>query len=179
MSNKWFPEIVNESTAKSLSKQGAYGVLIFIAMTLLGAAFVYFAGKSAVDGSSATPEDVLNQIIGTAILIPVQLVMAWRIYQGKGWLVSIVVLLWVIAGITLKIVGGTTNIGWLICYAAIATMMINGLRGCWHIRHIKRMKHKALNIAMLRMPFCCAFAFAVLIMCNTKAQQKRHRKSQR
>ncbi|MBK8188772.1 MAG: hypothetical protein IPK77_16800 [Cellvibrio sp.] len=98
MSNKWFPEIVNESTAKSLSKQGAYGVLIFIAMTLLGAAFVYFAGKSAVDGSSATPEDVLNQIIGTAILIPVQLVMAWRIYQGKVGSY----LLWCYFGLLLK-----------------------------------------------------------------------------
>jgi hypothetical protein len=137
MSNKWFPKIENEETAKAISKQGAYGVLIFVAMTLLGAAFVYFAGKSPVDGSSTNQEDVINQIIGTIILIPIQLIMAWRIYKGKGWLASIVVLLWFLTEIIFKIIGGTANIGWIFFYAIIAMAIINGFRGCWYLRGAK------------------------------------------
>ncbi|MBK6740961.1 MAG: hypothetical protein IPG64_25505 [Haliea sp.] len=134
MSKKWFPKIDNEESAKEVAKQGAYGVLVFVAMTLLGAVFMYFAGQSPVDGSTTTQEDVINQIIGTIILIPIQLIMAWRIYKGKGWLASIIVLLWFIVEISLKIVGGTSNVGWFLFYIFIILMLVNGFRGCWYLR---------------------------------------------
>jgi hypothetical protein len=87
-----------------------------------------------VDGSTTTQEDVINQIIGTIILIPIQLIMAWRIYKGKGWLASIIILLWFIAEISLKIVGGTSNVGWFFFYIFIIFMLVNGFRGCWYLR---------------------------------------------
>ena len=138
MSNKWFPEIDGEEYAIKSSKQGAYGVLIFIAMNLLGVALIYFAEKSPVDGANATEEDILNHILGAIIIIPIMLIMAWRIYKGKGWLVSILVLIWFFVEIALKILAGTTNIGWIVFYIAVAAMLINGIRGCWYLRKISK-----------------------------------------
>ena len=144
MSNKWFPEIDGEESALKSSKQGAYGVLIFIAMNLIGVALVYFAEKSPVDGGNATQEDILNHILGASIIIPILLIMAWREFKGKGWLVSILVLLWFIVETALKVLGGTTNIGWVIFYIAVASMLINGIRGCWYIRKISKSENEKI-----------------------------------
>ena len=144
MSNKWFPEIDGEESALKSSKQGAYGVLIFIAMNLIGVALVYFAEKSPVDGGNATQEDILNHILGASIIIPILLIMAWRVFKGKGWLVSILVLLWFIVETALKVLGGTTNIGWVIFYIAVASMLINGIRGCWYIRKISKSENEKI-----------------------------------
>lgn len=135
MFKKYFPAIDSQETAKEMSKQGALGVLIFTGMNLFGLIFMYLAGTSPVDGSEATLTDIQDQLIGTAVLIPILLFMAWRIFKGKGWLASTLALLWFIAEIAMKILGGTTNIGWMIAYIAIVGMMVNGFRACWFQRN--------------------------------------------
>ena len=133
MLEKWFPEIHGFEDAKKLSKQGAIAILIFTAMNLLGVLLVVFGKISPVDGHSVLAEEIQNQIIGTAIILPILLIFSWRVYKGKGWLVGGLTFVWFLAEIAVKIAAGTTNIVWLIAYAAICAMLINGIRACWWV----------------------------------------------
>jgi len=40
-------------------------------------------------------------------------------------------LIWFIAESLIKVDNGTTNLGWIFFYIAVAAMIFNGLRGCW------------------------------------------------
>jgi len=134
MSNNWFPTIEAQDDAKKLAKQGSGGVLLFAAMNFLGVLFAYYAKKSPVDARAIDVQGVQDYIIGAFIIIPLLLFFAWRVYKGKGWLVAGLVLTWFIAESLIKIAGGTTNLGWVFFYVAVAAMIFNGLRGCWWLR---------------------------------------------
>lgn len=134
MSNQWFPKVEDSKAAKSCSKQGAAGVVVFAAMNLLGAAFAFFSSKSPVDAQAIDAQGIQDYIVGAFITVPVLLYFAYRIYQGKGWLAAGLVLLWFITETGFKVAGGSTNGGWVFFYMAIAAMIINGLRGCWWFR---------------------------------------------
>lgn len=130
----YLPKIDTPETAKKLTKHGAIATLVFVAMNLLGTALVYFAAKSPEDGKALDAEAVQDHLIGTILLLPPLLFFAYRIYTGKGWLVAGIVLAWFVGEALLKIVGGTTNVGWMFAYAVLTLMLLNGLRGCWWLR---------------------------------------------
>jgi hypothetical protein len=134
MSNTWLPAIETPEDAAKLAKQGAIGILLFAGMNLLGLLFVYFANKSPVDASAMDAQNIQDHLLGALIVIPVLLFFAWRVYKAKGWLVAGLVLIWFIFEVALKIAGGSTNIGWIFFYVAVAAMIVNGLRGCWWLR---------------------------------------------
>ncbi|MCX7035814.1 MAG: hypothetical protein NT064_04425 [Proteobacteria bacterium] len=131
MTSQWIPKIESEEDAKKLTKQGAIGVLLFAAMNLLGVVLVYFASKSPVDGSTVNAQGVQQHLIGAFINIPILLFFAWRVYVGKGWLVASLVLVWLIVEVLFKLVGGTTNFGWMFFYFFLSVMLVYGVRGCW------------------------------------------------
>ncbi|MGB4765836.1 MAG: hypothetical protein WBH09_02895 [Rugosibacter sp.] len=134
MSNKWFPNIEDESVAKSLSKQGAVGVLIFLIMNLSGVAIAYFFNKSPVDAQAIDAQGVSDHVIGAIIMTPLLLLFAYRIYRGNGWLVAGIVLVWFIAEAALKVASGSANVFWVLAYCALAAMIANDARGCWWLR---------------------------------------------
>ena len=134
MSNKWFPKIEDKDVADAMSKQGSYAVLVYLVMSILGLAWAYFNGSSAVDRRALNEDDIFWQMIGTLFLIPIFLIMAYRIYKGKGWFVSIVLFILFVIEIVGKVMGGTTNGGWMIMYVVVLAMFINGFRGCWYFR---------------------------------------------
>jgi uncharacterized membrane protein len=134
MARKWFPPIANHDDALKMCKEGAIGVLAFATMNVAGVLFAIFAQKSAVSGRTISNDDVQSFLIGSALVIPLLLWLAYRIKQGRGWLASGFVLLWFLVEIGSKIANGTTNPGWLIAYAAIAAALANGIRGSWWVR---------------------------------------------
>jgi cell division protein FtsW (lipid II flippase) len=134
MSNKWFPKIEDKDIANAMSKQGSYASLVYIGMLILGSALAYFAGMSASDRTLLKEDDIFWQMVGTLVAIPIFLIMAYRIYKGKGWFVSIVFFILFVLEIVAKVIGGTTNVGWIIMYVAVLGMFINGFRGCWYLR---------------------------------------------
>lgn len=131
MSNKFFPVIETEAEARKLAKQGSIGVLVFTVMNLVGVAFAYYFGISASDRQPVDMQGVWERVVGASILIPLLLFFAWRIYKGKGWLVSGIVLLWSAVEIIAKIAGGTANLMGMVFLISIAGMIYNGLRACW------------------------------------------------
>ena len=134
MTNPWFPTIQSIDDAKKLTRQGAFGVLLFAAMNLLGLFLAYYARQSPVDGHALDAQSIQDQVIGAFIVMPPLLFFAWRVYKGKGWLAAGLVLTWFVVEVSLKIAGGSTNVGWIIFYLAVAAMIFNGMRGCWWLR---------------------------------------------
>lgn len=88
MLSKWFPAIATIEDAMKLAKQGAIGVLLFTAMNILGAVFAYFLSQNPNNAESLNAQGVREVVLGITFLIPFLLLFAWRIYKGKGWLVS-------------------------------------------------------------------------------------------
>lgn len=142
--SKWFPGIERREDAKGLAKQGAIGVLIFVAMNISGLFFAVYFNQSSVDGGALDAQGVQDQIVGTVILLPFLLFFAYRVYVGKGWIVGGLVLAWFALEITLKVIGGTANIGWIIFYAFVVGMLVNGIRACWWFRGAQ--KNEEMNI---------------------------------
>ena len=132
---EWFlPKLGSYEAARVASKLGSYGVLAFAAMNILGVVLAVYFNQSPVDKSVLDAEAVQEHILGALILPPLILIIAYRVYVGKGWFVAGLVLVWFLAEISLKILGGTTNVLSIMSYVVIASMMINGIRGCWWIR---------------------------------------------
>src|SRR4051812_21575710 len=68
-----------------------FGGWVFAGMIALGAAFIYFSGKSVAD--LKTPEHNLGAaLIGVAIELLFVLFASYRIMIGRGWIVSWVLL---------------------------------------------------------------------------------------
>ena len=135
MISKWFPKVDSEEVARDLAKQGAYAAIAFAAMSLVGLIFAYTTNYSGSDLSQLNTEDVTTIMLGGAIVIPIQLLMAYRIYKGKGWLASIVLSLWFLLEIAIKILGGTASPAWFVFYLIIIGTLVNGFRGCWYFRN--------------------------------------------
>jgi hypothetical protein len=134
MSNQWFPKIEAFDGANKLAKQGAIGVVLFALMNLVGLLFAFYSSKSPVDQRAIDAEGMQDMVLGAFFVVPLLLFIAYRVYKGKGWLVAGLVLVWFIVEVGFKIAGGTTNVGWLFAYVALAAMMINGFRACWWLR---------------------------------------------
>ena len=135
MISKWFPKVDSEEVARDLAKHGAYAAIAFSAMSLVGLIFAYTTNYSVSDRSQLNTEDVITIMLGGAIVIPIQLLMAYRIYKGKGWLASIVLSLWFLLEIAIKILGGTASPAWFVFYLIIIGTLVNGFRGCWYFRN--------------------------------------------
>ena len=135
MISKWFPKVDSEEVARDLAKQGAYAAIAFAAMTILGLIFAYSTNYSVSDRSQINTEDVTTMMWGGALVLPVQLFMAFRIYKGKGWLASIVLSLWFLLEIAIKILGGTASPAWFVFYLVIIGSLVNGFRACWYFRN--------------------------------------------
>ena len=143
MANRWFPRIEANDGARKLAKQGAIGVLIFTAMNVAALLSAYYLGISAFDRSQLDAQGVQFQLFGGAVLVPLLLFFAYRVYTVKGWFVSGLVLAWFILEITMKVAKGTTSFVWFIPYIAIAAAMLNGVRACWWLRNENRTKEFA------------------------------------
>lgn len=135
MSSKWFPKIESEEIAVNMAKQGMYAALAFTAMNVLGLIFAYTTNQSVSDRSLLNADDLLMMLLGAAVLIPIQLFMAFRIYKGKGWLASIILVIWFLIEIVTKALGGTASPAWFIFYLIMIGSLANGFRGCWYFRN--------------------------------------------
>lgn len=131
---KYFPKIDHSETARKLSKEGSYGVLIFVGMYVLGMVFAVFFNQDPMGLQPLDAQGVRNHVIGSAILIPIMMVFAYRVSVGKGWFVAGLVLVWFLVEITWKVASGSANVGWFVFYVAVAAMIVNGMRGCWWMR---------------------------------------------
>jgi hypothetical protein len=138
MWDKWFPTLDSAESAKQAARQGGLGGLLFAGSYLIGIIFVAFFKTSPVDKSAVAGDDALYWMAASAVLTAAIFLLAWRVSTGKGWVSAGILLIWFVLEIATKIVGGTTNIGWMFAYAAVAAMLFNGLRACWWLRQASR-----------------------------------------
>lgn len=127
--SKWFPDVSEAEGLEDARKAGFFGACAFAAMIVLGIAIVFFADATPVLGQPVP--DPTAAVIGMLAELALAVVAAWRLKIGKGAFWGSALALLFVAEIIGKIAGGTTNVGWMIAYAAIFIALVNGVRGAW------------------------------------------------
>lgn len=130
--SKWFPDVSNYAGAKKALNGGVYACLVFAAMNVLGIVLTIFTGKLPSSGEAVT--QLGGAIFGILVEMSLALAAAWRFKKEKGLVWGSLVLVLFALEIFMKFTSGTTNVGWVIFYAAIFAGLVNGLRGAWAVR---------------------------------------------
>jgi hypothetical protein len=134
--SKYFPDVSTTEGAQGAAKAGVFGALAFSATILLGLVFVVAAG--GLPGmNKTTPDSLPSEVVGIMMELVVVLVAAWRFHQQKGLIIGSIILLMFVGESIFKIVSKSTNIGWIIFYIAVATALVNGVRGAWAFRQLE------------------------------------------
>jgi hypothetical protein len=127
--DKLFPRFETmDDINKALRSAGICG-LVIAAMTLLGLLLVVF-------GSDVAAEDKLGSMIGIGAELLLVLLLTWRFSMHRGVVSGILLLALFLLESALKVVSGTTNVGWMIAYAALMIGIVNGLRACFAYKRI-------------------------------------------
>ncbi|MEZ5742576.1 MAG: hypothetical protein R3D89_02285 [Sphingomonadaceae bacterium] len=125
----WFPDTSDAEGLEEARKAGFFGALAFCAMICLGVILLVAFDRTPTLDQPTT--DNTLPFIGMAIELGIVATAAWRFKIGKGAIWGALVLVLFIVEVIGKIAAGTTNVGWLIAYAAIALALLNGVRGAW------------------------------------------------
>jgi hypothetical protein len=126
--------IVDAASAKKAAKHGAIAGLFFAGMYVVGVVFAY-SGRSPMDGAAIEDEmTIYGMLIADVLLVALILFLCWRIKTGRGWISSVVLLVWFVVEAAFKIVGGSSNVGWIIFYIAMTMGFVEGVRGTWACR---------------------------------------------
>ena len=102
-------------------------------MNGIGIVFLFFTGRTPNLGQPTS--DITLPLLGIAFELVLVLVAAWRLKVGKGAFWGAAIVLLFIVEVVGKIAAGTTNVGWMIAYAAIMIALVNGVRGAWWRRN--------------------------------------------
>lgn len=126
--SKWFPDVSDAEGINEARKVGLFGTLAFAAMIVIGVAVLLITNRTPVMDQSASPAGALV-VMGAELAFV--LFVAWRFKEGKGAYVGPLLVILYLVEIVAKVASGTTNIGWMIAYAAIFVGLINGVRSAW------------------------------------------------
>ena len=140
-----FSRIEDKETATKLAKEGALAGLILCLMEIGGLVFGYF-GTDPTTGHKVAVDAFDEFLYGAIVLIPVILVLCWRVKIGKGYISSLLLLGLFIFEVLAKISDGTTNVGWMFFYFYVAVGLINGSRACWYLRKYNQENTSADNV---------------------------------
>lgn len=132
--SKWLPDVDDHDGADAALKGGFYGSLGFAAMLVLGIAILMSGGTLPVSGTEV--DGTTGALIGILAELVLVLITAWRFRAGKGLIWGSIILIIFAMEIVGKVTSGTTNVGWIIFYAAVGMGLVNGLRGAWAKRHL-------------------------------------------
>ena len=132
--SKWFPNVDDHNGADAALKGGFYGALAFAAMVVLGSALLIFSGRTP--DLNRPVGGIAGPLIGMMIELALVLIGAWRFKIGKGLVWGPLILVLFVAEIATKVIGGTTNVGWMFFYAGVGAGLINGIRGAWAKKHL-------------------------------------------
>ncbi len=125
---RYFPKMNTlEAVQKALRGGGVAGLTI-LGMTVLSAVFVFFSGAMPGEEPYATNEDQKYALIGIGIEAALILFLSWRLWAGHGYVSGIILLSLFLLESVLKVTSGTSNVGWIILYLAIAATLLNGIR---------------------------------------------------
>ena len=127
--SKWFPDVKEPDGLEEARKSGFFGACAFAAMNGLGIVLLLITGRTPSLGQP-TP-DIGLPLLGISFELVLVLVAAWRFKIGKGAFWGAAIVLLFLIEVIGKVVGGTTNVGWMIAYAAIIIALVNGVRGAW------------------------------------------------
>ena len=131
--SRWFPDITDPDGLEEARKAGFWGACAFAAMNGIGIVFLFFTGRTPNLGQPTS--DITLPLLGIAFELVLVLVAAWRLKVGKGAFWGAAIVLLFIVEVVGKIAAGTTNVGWMIAYAAIMIALVNGVRGAWWRRN--------------------------------------------
>lgn len=132
--NKWWVKVDGADAARDMCKQGTYGALAYAVFNIIGFIVIYTTQQRVTDGTMLSSGDVEASMFGIAASLPLILFMAYRINKGRGWLSAAILAAMFVFDAVAKVVGGTTNIFWVIFYSCCIFMLVNGVRGCWYLR---------------------------------------------
>lgn len=139
----WFPDVSEDAGVTDAKKSGLFGALAFAAMILLGAILLLMSERTPVMGQ--TVESPIAALIGMLVELAFVLFAAWRFHVGKGKYIGIALLTLYMIEIGAKVLSGTTNVGWMVAYAAILVALVNGVRGAWANRSKATIEDEVFN----------------------------------
>jgi len=134
--SKWFPDTSDYAGAKAALKGGVWSSFAFAAMNALGVVLLIATNKTPSLGQQV--ESPVSAALGILLEMAFVLVAAWRFGAGKGLIIGALAFALFLVEVVAKVIGGTTNGGWMIAYVAVAAGFINGLRGAWAMRQFDR-----------------------------------------
>jgi Na+/melibiose symporter-like transporter len=132
----FFPIIDTHEDAIKCARNGGYAGFALAALSVLGAAFVYFARSDIATGGQLSQQQAIYNVAGILISIPFILFWAYRVYIGKGWISCVILILFVCLETVLRLVGGKFGFLNILIFVFIVVALINGFRGC---RALKRL----------------------------------------
>jgi hypothetical protein len=131
--SKWFPNVTEAEGLEAARKGGVFGAVAFAVMLGIGVVLLLATGRTP--DLQQAGGNITGALIGIVIEAALVLFAAWRFKVGKGAFWGSAVLVLFVVEIIGKIVGGSTNVGWFVAYAAIFMALLNGVRGAWARRN--------------------------------------------
>jgi hypothetical protein len=129
-----FSPITDLESAHAAAKAGAGAGFVFAGMYVIGALMQYRAA------SSHSQDEAIAFVAINAVLISLILFLSWRVKTGRGFISTALLLLWFVGECTVKVLAGSTNMGWVFFYLIVAAGLLRGLRGCWKVRQYRHLK---------------------------------------
>ena len=132
--NWLWPKIDDEATALDAAKAGAVGGGLMIIGLALPIIFFHMSGEHLVYDY----ETRAGLYISQGLQITVAAFLTWRVWRGKGRFASIVLLIWIITEVSLKLLAGQLNPGWMIMWFFAIFSLVHSVRGHWKLHAIRR-----------------------------------------
>lgn len=132
-----FSRITDVDWATAMAKQGGGAGFLLSASETIGAVMTFYGldpttFKPVAKMDFASLEFVVSAAISAALIL-VLLLMSWRVYVGKGYVSSVLLLGLLIYEAYSKILGGTLNAGWGVVYVGMMVYLIGGARAAWYL----------------------------------------------
>jgi len=129
-----WPKIEDQASAIDAAKSGAVGGGMMIIGLLVPVAFFVFSGDPLVFGYETAGGFYISQ--GIQILLAAFL--TWRVWTQKGLVSATLLFIWIATEVSLKLVSGQMNIGWMIAWGFALLSLLHSIRGHWHLRKLQK-----------------------------------------
>lgn len=129
-----WPKIDDQASASEAAKSGAVGGGMMILGLLVPIAFFVFSGDPLVFDYETAGSFYISQ--GIQILLAAFL--TWRVWTQKGLVSATLLFVWIATEVSLKLVSGQMNVGWMIAWGFALLSLLHSIRGHWKLRQLRK-----------------------------------------
>ena len=127
---KFFPHFGTLKDVRRWARAGAIAGYGYAAMVLISGWNVLASGLFPGNAKPITDSEKYLALIGTGIEVAVVLFLSWRLSSGKGHVSAIILLAIFLIAVLLRLVTRGAGLQWILVYASLAWLMLNGIRAC-------------------------------------------------